>query len=677
MATPRRSKRSSGSALPQRAKNPNGIRLWPFAALLLIAGALAYSTSFSGGFMGDDADAIANNPNIKSLWPLRSAMTAPNDTTLAGRPVASLTFALNYALAPYDVRNVMAPDPAMGDTLFLANVWGYHAFNLGVHLLAGLALFGVLRRTLMSPPLRDRFGRLSAPLAFATAIIWIVHPLQTESVTFLVQRVESLMGLFLLTALYCAIRAAESDFRESRWTIGAIAACALGMGTKEAMVVAPLIVALWIWVCRPDLKLIGPPRVLLAGLALTWLIPAWLVMTISSRSLSAGFGLGDWTWWLYLRTQAEVIVHYLRLAFWPHPLVFHYGWLPAPSWSSALPELLLLGSLGIASAIALAKRRPIGFAGAWFFLILAPSSSILPIPSEVAAEHRMYLPLAAVIALTVVGLCAAARRFAGGDPPAASATAWARAGWVAVSVLVLVFGWQTLNRNRVYANAQTMTADVVKSRPQNAQAQLAHAIDLIGARSFTEAESHLREAISHPLPPGTDPVVPATMRMDLGLVLCTLSRFPECVDALKQAITIDPRLDAAFNMLGDAELSLRQPREALEAFGQASALTPNNPMPFTRMAWILATSSNAAIRDGAKAVQYAEQAVSQTKSGDVSALDALGAAYAEAGRYDDAREALQRAIALVDREPGNPFGPVLRDHLNLIEGRRPIRTAEW
>ena len=58
-------------------------------------------------------------------------------------------------------------------------------------------------------------------------------------------------------------------------------------------------------------------------------------------------------------------------------------------------------------------------------------------------------------------------------------------------------------------------------------------------------------------------------------------------------------------------------------------------------------------------------------------LDALGAAYAEAGRYDDAREALQRAIALVDREPGNPFGPMLRDHLNLIEGRRPIRTAEW
>src|SRR5262249_10526160 len=152
-------------------------------------------------------------------------------------------------------------------------------------------------------------------------------PMQTESVTFLVQRVESLMGLLFLTTLYCAIRAAESGFRNLAWVAGAVAACALGMGTKETMAGAPLFVALWLWVCLPDINLFGPPRVLLAALALTWVIPAWLFST-ASRSLSVGFGLGGWTAWVYLRTQAEVIVHYLRLSIWPHPLVFHYAWLP-------------------------------------------------------------------------------------------------------------------------------------------------------------------------------------------------------------------------------------------------------------------------------------------------------------------------------------------------------------
>ena len=625
--------------------------------------------------MGDDTDAIANNPAIKSLWPLRAAMSAPSDTTLAGRPIASLSFAVNYALAPAGVRDVMAPDPRAGDTLFLDNVWGYHAFNLVVHLLAGLTLFGVLRRTLSTPPLRDRFGRASTALASSIALLWIVHPLQTESVTFLVQRVESLMGLFFLLTLYCAIRAAESDFRSSTWTMCAVAACALGMGTKETMVTAPLIVALWLWVCRPDVRLWGTPRALLAGLAVTWIIPAWL-LTRASRSLSVGFGLGGWTWWLYLRTQAEVVVHYLRLVFWPHPLVFHYGWLPSPSWSGVLPQLVLLGALGIASAIALIKRRPIGLLGAWFFLILAPSSSILPIVSEVAAEHRMYLPLAAVVTLVVLGVYVLARRVISSDAASAPAL-WARAGWALVFAIVLVLGWQTHDRNRAYASAEIMTADIVNGRPQNAQLQLARAIDLIKVRDFSGAEFHLRLAISQPLPPSTDPIVPATMHMDLGLVLCTIGKFPECADELKQAIAIDPKMDAAYSMLGDAQLSLRLPREALDTFGRAIARTPNAPIPLTRMAWILATSSNAAIRDGGRAVQYAEQAVTLTQGKDVSALDALSAAYAEAGRYEQALEAVRRAIALISADPGNAFTAVLHSHLAVLEQRRPIRTAEW
>src|SRR4029078_8113295 len=133
-------------------------------------------------------------------------------------------------------------------------VWGYHATNLLVHVLAGLALFGVVRRTLLTKPMRDRFAGASAPLAFAGALIWLAHPLQTSAVTFIVQRAESLMGLFYLTTLYCSIRAAEFDFQNRTWIGAAVVASALGMASTEAMATAPFIVALWIWVFCPGVS---------------------------------------------------------------------------------------------------------------------------------------------------------------------------------------------------------------------------------------------------------------------------------------------------------------------------------------------------------------------------------------------------------------------------------------
>jgi hypothetical protein len=110
-------------------------------------------------------------------------------------------------------------------------------------MLAGLVLFGVVRRTLLTVRLRDRFGSAAAPLAFAVAAIWLAHPLQTSSVTFIAQRAESLMGLFYLLTIYCSIRAAASDFDHRNWIAAAIAACALGMASKEVMATAPVLVA--------------------------------------------------------------------------------------------------------------------------------------------------------------------------------------------------------------------------------------------------------------------------------------------------------------------------------------------------------------------------------------------------------------------------------------------------
>lgn len=230
---------------------------------LVLAGAAgwAYSTSFRGVFVLDDKFGIVDNPNIKTLWPLTRAMSSPPELPVSGRPVASLTLAINYALAPADVRDVLTPGgpdaPPERRERFLRNVWGYHSLNLATHVMAALALFGVVRRTLLSARLRTRFAGAATPIAFIISLVWVVHPLLTDAVTYVVQRTEVLMGLFYLLTLYCAIRAGEPGLpRASRrwWMAGAIVSCAMGMGSKQTMASAPLIVWLWDWTFGADFR---------------------------------------------------------------------------------------------------------------------------------------------------------------------------------------------------------------------------------------------------------------------------------------------------------------------------------------------------------------------------------------------------------------------------------------
>jgi tetratricopeptide (TPR) repeat protein len=644
--------------------------------VLIVAGLAAYGSSFSGVFIGDDFDAIVLNDNLHSLWPPTTAMTAPADTTLAGRPIATWTFALNYALAPARVRKIMEPAPGLSpDDPFYENIWGYHALNLLIHLLSGLALFGIVRRTLNVPVLRDRFGRASSSLAFAVALLWLVHPLHTDSVTFLVQRVESLMGLWVLTTMYCAIRAAESDFESRPWMAAAVAACALGMGTKEVTFAAPILVAVWIYLCRPDVRLTGSPRWLLVGLASTWIVLAFL-LTRNSRSLSVGF-LGGWTWWLYLRTQAEVIVHYLRLVFWPRPLAFDYAWLPAATWTQVLPQFLLLGALGIATVFALVRCRPIAFLGVWFFLILAPSSSILPIASEVAAEHRMYLPLAALMTLIVLGAYAGVERITGPAQTAASVRKrWAPAAWIAVAVIGAALAWETSNRNLAYASVGIMMQDNAIARPGNASVQLLHGSQLVLRHQFAEAEAVLRRAVDLPWPPGTDPQPRALIHVYFGAALCGQGKFDEGIAQLRLAITIMPDLMDSYGFIAEAYLTQGKAHEAVLTLELAIARRPDDTTVLKRAAWVMATSSNAAARNGTRALELAERAVARTERRDPLALDTLAAAYAETGQFDRAIAAVRQSIDLMPPSESG-LGAMLRGHLGLFEVRRPVRSAQW
>ena len=651
--------------------------------VIALAGMWAYSTSFAGVFVFDDGPSIVDNPHIRSLRPLTRGMSAPSDAGVSGRPIAALSLALNYALAPDDARDVMAPagpaSPPDATERFYRNVRGYHAFNLAVHLCAALLLFGVARRTFVTgsglvfdTPQREKDSRprykSSDTVALAIALIWVVHPLHTQAVTYVVQRVESLMGLFYLLTLYCAIRSTNPNAErrtksgERIWMFFAIGSCALGMATKEVMATAPLVVVLWDWMFGVDMR----RRVgLYAGLAATWVILAALVVA-EHRTRSVGFGFG-WTPWMYLLTQAAVVTHYLRLAIVPYPLVFDYGWPPARGLVQVWPQALLLTALLAATIYAIAKRRPLGFPGGAFFLILAPTSSVLPIATEVAAEHRMYLPAAAVIAAVLLVASRYTARVKGSrDIARLKGSRYVEV--VAVAAVVIMFAETTRARNLVYWSDETLWVDTIAKRPANARARIGYGIDLLSAGRFADAERELRVAVALEDNNGR-------AHMNLGSALCAQGNLAEGIPHLERALVLNPDLDEAYGLLGEAYIGAHDHARAKTYLLRGVAALPDNPFLLTRAAWLLATSPYAAVRDGAKAVELAERAV-HTPGGDANVvfLDTEAAAYAEAGRFDDAAAAARGALALARAQNRTPFINELEQHAALFAAHRPLRV---
>src|ERR1051325_3153390 len=195
----------SDAALPAKACTR---RLWA-AVVLAAAGIAVYANSFKAPLVFDSGlfirqNALGQSPSLRDIW--------PEDYAIGwNRPVGFLTFTFNYLC-----RN---------------EVWGYHAVNLAIHVTAAWLLFDIVRRTLERSRLAARYAPHAWGLGLAVALVWLVHPLQTSSVTYIYQRLESLMAMFYLATLWCFLKVLESP-KSIGWYAASVACCALGMGTK-------------------------------------------------------------------------------------------------------------------------------------------------------------------------------------------------------------------------------------------------------------------------------------------------------------------------------------------------------------------------------------------------------------------------------------------------------------
>lgn len=403
---------------------------------------------------------------------------------------------------------------------------------------------------------------LATPIALVVTLLWSLHPLQVEAVTYVIQRVESLMALFFLLTFYCFVRGVhcrasrdQSTRRQDRtWWMLSVAACLFGVAIKEVIATAPLLVLLY-------------DRTFVAGsfrdawrqrawyylaLAATWLPLAGLVASTGwDRNGTSGFDVGvtPTSYWL---TQLEAIARYLGLSVWPHPLVFEYGtfWVRP---GAMVPYALVVVPLVAGTFVALRRWPIVGFLGAWFFVILAPTS-VMPGRIQMIVEHRMYLPLAAIIVLLVVG----------------GAARWGRRVIVMGLVLAAGLGWLAERRNETYGSAITLWRDTVAKRPENARA-----FNCLGVTQFDAGQ--LPGAIeSYQTALRLKPVYPEAQN-NLGYALTRAGQLPEAIRHLEAALAMKPDYAIAHSNLGNALLLAGRLPDAIQHYEMALRTQPNDP----------------------------------------------------------------------------------------------------
>ena len=658
---------------------------WGLGFALAILAFAAFAPALRAPFQFDDIDTIPGNASIRRLWPLSIPLTPPADIATTGRPVANLSFAVNHAINERLGANRRPGEPDPNTT------FGYHLFNLLIHLASGALLFGIVRRTFRGTGIAEHWIEQSDTLAWVVTALWLLHPIQTDAVNYITQRTELLVSAFYLATLYGAIRGWESTDRSARlgWFACSIAASLLGMGSKEVMISAPLVVFLYDRAFRQEnwrtaLRLRGKRLAYYLLLAATGLWGLWHIVT-GARAETVGFNLGV-PWYEYLYSQAWAITHYLQLTLVPFGFVIDYGRDPV-SVLRAVPGAVIVTALLVATIIAWRKNPKLGFLGAWFFLILAPSSSFVPIRTEIAAERRFHLAFAAVLVALAVGAITLARRLThdrdrGATWRARLSPANRR---IALIVACLALAALTFQRSTLFANPEALWRDAVAKVPTNPRAQhnLAMALLEQDPPRDKEAEAALRRAIeidSTYLPawPNLASVVGiqgntaeerrllehvlkksphyVQAMQQLGFLLISLEKSAEALAPLEQ-LSAEAPSDEGFIALATAYNSLGRPVDAVVALRRAIQMNPDRA---DAMSYLGATLTEAG--DPASAVPVLEEALAHGL-GSAFVYASLGLAYAQVGRLD---EGLKAAYEGAQRAGNDPAPLIIAGHALLI-----------
>ena len=653
-------------AQSQQTRPARSRAAWILVAAILTAIA-AYWPAMRAPYEFDDATSIPGNPTIRTLRPAE-ALDPPPNTSVSGRPVVNYSFALNNAINRWlgvDER----PDP-LGPNKTV----GYHAGNVLLHVFCGLLLFGTLRRTLAAS---DYGPAGSDVVAAVAASLWLLHPLNSEAVNYLVQRTELMVSVFYVAVLYSWIRAwdATTHARSRYWRLLAVGLCLLGMGSKEVMITAPFMVVAYDFTFRSSSsRTLAASRERVAFYAALAATSAWAVVSIANGARGGTVGLGAGIpWYSYLYTQGWAIARYLLLVVFPVHLALDYGQHPVAGWAAAVGSLVVAALLVTTIVVWLrgsVSKRRIAFAGVWFFVLLAPSSSVVPIATEIAAERRVYLASAApMVLLVLAALSAISRLTRRSTEHARRLNLQLGIGTVAIALLLAA---GTFARSRLYAEPEALWRDAVAARPDNPRAydNLAATLFYRDPPRLAEADSLYRKAIS------LDSTY-AHAWTGLASVAVDENRLDDAQTALERVLRIAPGYSDAVDHLGRLLLRRGRPDQAIPYLEQFARAYPGDNS--------LALLGGAYLQVGrlADATRSFEQALTLNPSrSDV--LRNLGGLYVELNRGRDALPLLERLAADPTRRPidlgllGIAYGEVGRasDALRLADAAAESAPAD-
>jgi tetratricopeptide (TPR) repeat protein len=519
---------------------------------------LSYSNTFESPFVFDDLRHINRNPYIRLTHiDFRQLYDAGFKSPISSRPVANITFALNYYLGKYDAT-------------------GYHVFNTVVHLINGILVYCLamilLRKWSRVPPAQvfhnwgpsvipppDSSSRL---IALFAAIIFVLHPLQTQSVTYIVQRMNTLAAMFYLLSLLLYIHGRFAQDNKKRWALffTSILSWAMALGSKEIAATLPLVVLLCEWIFFQDLSITWLTRnkvYLFLPLAALVLMALIYLGPHPFERVSSPYAYRDFTMGERVLTQLRVVVLYISLLLYPSPsrlnLIHHFK----TSHSLFDPVTTILSALTIVAVLSMAvclarKKRLVSFCIFWFFVNLIVESSVIGL--EMVFEHRLYLPMvgfALVLAYLLFSLFSNKREWA-------------------ITVLVVIavsLGTATYLRNNVWKDDMGLWSDVLSKNPQSVRAHLNLGTLLVTRGKVDEAIAHYTEALK---------IEPYYVRVhnNLGIALKEKGNLDEAISHYRTALRIRPRYADAHNNLALVLRDQGKLDEAISHYGKALQINP-------------------------------------------------------------------------------------------------------
>ncbi len=558
---------------------------WWLAGFLLLT-AVVYGNCLAGPFLFDDIH-IDEASGWPSLGRLASLFWLANQ-----RIVPDLTFALCQRLQG-------------------ATTVPYHLVNLLIHAANGILLFLIVRSALGASRLRQRYAGRAPCLAAIAAGLYLLHPLNTESVSYISQRMQSLMALFQLLSLLAVIRSYASA-RPGWWQCAAVVAFILALDAKPHAVAMPLLALLYerIFLADSWRALLARSWRMHAGFALALAVTVGLMVLhfgdtdIGVVHMQDPRAAHPMTSVAYLQSEFAVLCHYLRLSVIPIGQSLDYMWPTATTAGGIYPYALIILALLAASLWALRGAPAVGFAALWFWGDILASSSVVARP-DLCVEHRMYVPLQAIVVLAVLGVDGLGRALCARWParwPQALTRRMALALALLAAAALATLTWE---RNRLYADDLAMWNDVIAGNPQNFRACQWLGNYHFKRKSYDEAAGHYLQAVrAYPnFYPGYDglgqsysnagkfelairafqdsipllgPREASREYENIAVVLCKTNELERAITQFNLAITADPDNVAARYSLGRLFMALHRDQEAAAMFRGVLARKPDH-----------------------------------------------------------------------------------------------------